>query len=258
MKKYLALLLVCLLVPHTASAALTDNLVSFWELGEASGTRNDSHSTNHLTDNNTVAQAAGKVGNAADFEADNTEYLSHASNAALQMGDIDFTICAWVNPESLSSTMSVVSKDDDAASSRDYTFDISSSVARFYINGGGANEVDSTTTLSTATWYFICVWHDAAANTVNVQVNDGTAESASTGGTVPDTSAAEFRIGAREYAANENYFDGLIDQVGIWKRTLTAGERTTLYNGGAGISYATLSGGGAATALRGTLLGVGP
>ena len=36
------------------------SLVSYWNLDEASGTRNDSHSTNHLTDNNTVTNAAGK------------------------------------------------------------------------------------------------------------------------------------------------------------------------------------------------------
>lgn len=36
------------------------SLVSYWNLDEASGQRNDSYSTNHLTDNNTVTNAAGK------------------------------------------------------------------------------------------------------------------------------------------------------------------------------------------------------
>jgi len=35
------------------------SLVSYWNLIETSGTRNDSHGTNHLTDNNTVGYAAG-------------------------------------------------------------------------------------------------------------------------------------------------------------------------------------------------------
>ena len=79
--------------------ALTDNLIAFWELEEASGTRNDAHGSNHLTDNNTVAQGTGKVGNCADFELDNSEYLSIADNAALSVGDEDFTIQAWFNIE---------------------------------------------------------------------------------------------------------------------------------------------------------------
>jgi hypothetical protein len=42
------------------------NLVSWWTMDEASGTRNDSHGTNHLTDNNTVESAAGAVSAAAE------------------------------------------------------------------------------------------------------------------------------------------------------------------------------------------------
>lgn len=101
---------------------------------------------------------------------------------------------------------------------------------------------------------------DAAGDTANIQVNNGTPDSAATSGTAPNTSAAEFRIGAREYAGFEGYFDGLIDQVGIWKRVLTAQERTDLYNAGAGLSYADMSGGAAATPVRirrSALLGVG-
>jgi hypothetical protein len=80
--------------------ALLDNIVAFWELEEASGTRNDSASTNHLTDNNTVTQNTGKVGNCAEFNGAN-EYLSIADNAALSAGDTDFSFNVWVNPDVL-------------------------------------------------------------------------------------------------------------------------------------------------------------
>lgn len=40
-------------------ATLKTSLISYWNLDEASGTRNDSHGANHLTDNNTVTQAFG-------------------------------------------------------------------------------------------------------------------------------------------------------------------------------------------------------
>ena len=33
------------------------------------------------------------------------------------------------------------------------------------------------------------------------------------------------------------YWDGLIDEVGFWKRILTAQEKTNLYNAGAGLAY---------------------
>src|SRR5690348_11404000 len=72
--------------------ALTDSLVGYWKLDEASGSRADSAGANTLTDNNTVAGLAGLISNAGDFERDNSESLSIADNAALSMGDIDFTL----------------------------------------------------------------------------------------------------------------------------------------------------------------------
>jgi hypothetical protein len=50
-----------------------------------------------------------------------------------------------------------------------------------------------------------------------------------------DTTAA-VNIG-RGGVASPQYHDGRIDEVGIWKRVLTAAERTQLYNGGLGYTY---------------------
>src|SRR5678815_5281605 len=90
--------------------ALTDSLIAFWELEEASGTRVDAHGANDLSDNATVTSAAGKVGTAADFEVGNSEFLSIVDNPDLSVADIDFTWCAWVNSESLDTTRYILSK----------------------------------------------------------------------------------------------------------------------------------------------------
>jgi len=49
----------------TGQPSLTTSLVSWWDLQEMSGTRNDSHGTNHLTDVNTVTRTAGPNAEAA-------------------------------------------------------------------------------------------------------------------------------------------------------------------------------------------------
>lgn len=224
-----------------------DNLVAAWELEEASAGRNDSYGDNVLSSANLVGRGTGKVGFAADFERSSSQYLVADNNVPLQMGDVDFSIAAWVNLESKAGSMSIVAKDvNSPANSRDYTldFDFASLMFRFYINGGGAPDliVSSADVFdpALATWFFLVAWHDAAGDTLNLQINNGTPNSHTTSGAVPQTSNAPFQIGARAYLGFEDYFDGLIDQVFIWRRTLTIAERTGLYNGGNGLSYADL------------------
>jgi len=233
-------------VATAVPSTLLDNIVAYWKLDEASGTREDSVGSNDLTDNNTVTQAQGKVDEAAQFtnEYPNPyEYLSHADNADLSTGDIDFTIAAWVygdrTPES-NEYWGIVTKDSDS-DSREYFLIWNGNENRFHfrVMDGSASkgEVKATTfgAPSTLTWYFIVVWHDATANTVNIQVNNGTVDSAATSGAPADTDA-EFRIG-RDYSDNYRCWDGRIDEVGFWKRTLTEAERTALYNSGNGVSH---------------------
>lgn len=223
--------------------SLHDGLVAYWKLDEASGTRVDATGRgNDLTDNNTVTQAAGKVSDAAQFTAANLEYLSRATNADLEMGDIDFTICAWAYLDSLVNSQIVAKDTDSPSNSRDYTLDYfqaGPTQFRFYFVNGGQVKIATTTTetVTMSTWYFLVGWHDATADTVNIQLDNGTPHSAPTGGLAPQVSAAEFRIGARPYTGFEDYMNGRIDEVGIWKRVLTGNERNQLYKSGAGFSY---------------------
>lgn len=227
---------------------LLNNLISYWALRETGGSRADSHGSNTLTDNNTVLSAAGKLGLAADFVAASSQFLSRATNSTLETGNIDFSFAFWVNLTSLPANLagfSFVTKDvDTPANSRDYTFDYfrndgdpTNAGFRFYVNGlylavSGTNGFDST-----ATWYYVIGWHDAAADTVNLQIDNGTPISTGTGGVAPEVSVAQFRIGAREYAGNQDYSNARIDDVGFWKKVLTTNERTALWNNGNGLAY---------------------
>lgn len=252
-----SLLMFCALVPAQqvrrrpivagATEPLLTGLVAYWALEEASGTRVDATGRgNDLADNNTVTQTTGKVGNAALFTAANSEYLSHADNADLSMGDIDWTFVFWVNlvTDCPPNGFMVIAKDvDTPANSRDYTVDIQddtgNNIARHYINGGGTALVAATTfgDIATGTWRMGVVKHNASADTLTISIDNGAADSDPTTGIVPQDSGAEFRMGARAFATFEGYMNGGIDEVGMWKRSLSAGEITRLWNSGAGCSY---------------------
>jgi len=98
----------------------TTGLSAWWSLDETSGTRNDSHGSNHLTDNNTVGYTSGVKSNAATFIAANNESLSISDNAALSMGDISFSVCAWVNLEDKTGDKVLVGKWMPGGDNREY------------------------------------------------------------------------------------------------------------------------------------------
>lgn len=214
--------------------SLLTNLVAYWKFDEASGNAADAQGSNTLTDNGSVGSATGIINNARSFTAASSQYFEAADNADLSVADIDFTFAFWFKANSQPGSMEIISK-DDFSTNREYSIRTINATIRFTIVGSGGSNVNaSTDTWSTGGWYYVICWHDSVANTSNVQINDGTAHSSSYtfGG---QDKAASFEIGRRVDVGN--YFDGLIDEVGFWKRVLTSQERTDLYNGGAGFAY---------------------
>ena len=215
----------------------SSGLISYWKLDEASGDRADSFGSNTLTDNNTVTQAAGKLGNAGQFTAANNEFLSIADNASISTGNIDFTICAWVYLDDKTALHAVVVKADDTNDgTMEYSLIYSNTADRFrFIVGDGVSlllvDADAFGSPSTATWYFLVASHEAATSTLSIQVNDGTASTAAIGGD-PQDAGSSFRIGA--YGGPFGPMNGRIDSVSFWKRLFTAAEKTYLYNNGNG------------------------
>ena len=216
----------------------TTDMISYWPLDESSGPALDAHGNNDLADNNTVGSASGLVNGARDLERSNEEFFSIADNASLSTGDIDYSISAWIKLESLPSTsgnMPIVSK-DNGGTSREFLLRVNATnLVRFNVYDGadleGGVSASSFGPLSTGVWYHIVAYHSATNNEVGISVN-GVADSAATSGAPADTAAA-FRIGRQA----SNYFDGLIDEVGFWKRALSPAEMSGLYGSGAGVGY---------------------
>jgi hypothetical protein len=220
----------------------TANLVSWWSLDETSGTRNDSFSTNHLTDNNTVTYATGKIGNAAQFASANSEYLSIADNAAVSMGDIDFTLCGWSYLTDTGGYHELFGKFGSSVYEYTVLYHSAANRFRFYVSNDGTNTsyvtADNYGAVSANQWAYVCAWHDAVANTINIQVNDGTVNSASYSTGVYN-GAASFMIGARQSAF---YYTGNLDEVALYKKVLSADEKTWLYNSGNGRAFCEVAG----------------
>ena len=168
-------------------------LVSYWKLDEASGIRVDSHGTNHLTPINNPIGTSGRVGNACDFESSSAQHLSHADPTPL--GDEDFAYTLWFKRESVGVQQQLIAKDTTIA--RAFYLQIVGNVQFFF--GADVASVSSAVSVEDTTWHFLVAWHDAAANTINLQLDNGAVASNPTSGFFPPFFSTAVRIGAREY-----------------------------------------------------------
>jgi hypothetical protein len=211
--------------------ALIDDLVSHWKLNEVSGNRTDSHGSLTLTDNNTVTQAVGKIGDAAQFTAANNEYLSSASSNF--NGTNSFTIAGWIYLDS-SPESTILAQKGSSSDGYILSFFLFSPRPLLTVRADDFTSASATwnADLSTGQWYFIVAWMDEAANEIGISINDGTPVTAAWVNTLT-SSALDFRVGSDDFAP----FNGRIDSLSFWQRALTAEEITILYNAGAGLDY---------------------
>jgi hypothetical protein len=240
---------------------LLNNLIAYWGLDEASGNALDKHSgARTLTANNAPGAAAGKVYGTARSLNGSSQYFTRASEAALQAGDIDFTIAAWVylgantNSGIVAKLINGVAADyllfynqNDSTPNNRFFWTVFDGAGQWY-------DCPATTfgqpTLNT--WNLVIAWHDATNNQLGISINAGTANTVThTAGIA--VNGTPFALGGipntPDYPLN-----GRIGPVAVWKSAagaggaLTSTQRTALYNAGAGLAYASFDNGTSSTA----------
>lgn len=218
--------------------ALIDNCVAYWNMNETSGTRDNATGTAalDLVDKNTVSYGTGKIDNAADLERDNNEYFSitNANAGTYFEGLSEMSIFLWVKFESVATATREPFYTSWASNSGTLFYKDDSDILSFII-GNGTPTFDSVSWApSSSVWYHVGVTYNAGAIKFYLDGTQLGADQSSTITTIP-TTGNDVNIGKRTDSAA--YLDGLIDEMGIWQRALSAAEVTELYNGGAGLTY---------------------
>lgn len=220
------------------------NLISYWKLDEVSGTRYDSHGTNHLTPTGTHTQAEGKIFRSASFLAADAQFMIAASNSGLQIGNNDATFSLWTQLNTKPShAMTIFGK--FSATNPEHQLYWDNTVDKFkwqMFTTASSYVVLTASVLGTPalnTWYHLVVGHDSTTDKLFMYCNNVAETEVSFGaaGVYSNASAAgNFTLNQDTYGGIG--FGGLIDEFGYWKGTrLSTLQISDLYNSGSGQEY---------------------
>ena len=209
--------------PNCAVSA-PEGLISWWT---ANYTANDLVSTNNGTLENGTSYAPGEVGFAFSFNGVN-QYVSVPHSPSWDFDGNAFTIELWAMFNSVGGWQTFVADDDGSGNYNKWFFSIGygGSGLAFCKNNYGQITGLHSFSPTVNQWYHIAITRAGSIWTFYV---NGSAIGADTDSSVLQTTTAPLTIGQAE---GQGYFNGLLDEIQIYSRALSASEIQAIYQAG--------------------------
>src|SRR5690606_24916048 len=211
---------------------ILNGLISYWKLDEETGTRFDSHGSNHMTPQGNATHAPGIMGNALDPGEPATGYTT---GAPILIPETGFTVWAWKKLSDISARAGIVQGLRDALGNTGWYL-VHYQQDRWYFavvdSVSGDSIAINTTSSAVDTWFFVCGRYNPATKKAEIRVNNSAwavANNALANG--PHQTVIATQIGRAAAGGTV----GLTDSVGISGRYLSDEEVDMLYNEGAGL-----------------------
>lgn len=256
---YFLLTLVVFLLTNAFGQAPTNGLVAYYPFnGDA---QDASGNSNHGTTQNGVTFAADRFGNAgkaASFDGVNDRIMVN-NHASLNFSS-SFTSSFWVKmnvwAEAANNARGIISKkpNDNSVGYVFYKDGFYQSKINFRLKGNAAYDyIPSNSNVIINQWEFWTMVYNSTTGKVDIYKNGVLDKTLNTGNIGNMTNSAPFYIGFSETWTG--YFNGLIDEVRMYNRALSATEVLTLYgseNSSLSLTNPLRFGGGLSTLYVGT------
>jgi len=228
---------------NTASVSgsnVTSGLVGWWKMDETSGNLSDSSGNANTGTPTGTTSVPGMVGNGRKFNG-TSDYVDVANETHFDFEKTNpFTISTWVYRTNNATTNIVVGKNSYSGGELNgymLFFNASDTLVYFDIGDCAANHClrqASGTAMSTGVWHHVAVTYDGSqtAAGAHIYLDGASAGQAPVSDTLSlDASALnnnDLLIGDQN-SSSHNYFNGLIDEVRVYNRVLSAAEVQQLY-----------------------------
>jgi len=183
----------------------------------------------------------GKIINGPTFNG-TTSYLRVENNPPINLIK-NFSIGMWIRPDRVTGIQGLFTKFNRAAD-KQFGLSLDGSKLRFdYGNGNTNNPLLSASGLisaGTSAWQFVVATVDTSRN-IKIYLNGAPTPVAQT--TIPADATANnspILMGRWNDLTQKNYYQGQLDEISFWGKTLTTAEITDLYNLNNGNAYAEL------------------
>lgn len=175
-----------------------------------------------------ITYTTGKTGTYASTYNGSTSKIV----ADTDITEYPFTMMCWVNTNSISSTSTTLSLNDESTTNVFYRLYRNVDKIAMSASNTTDDSTDSITSISINTWYHIAVRFKSA--TERFLYLDGEKESYDTTNVTFNTNVDKLLMGIKENSTGSDFWDGEIDDVVVIERDCTSDEIKARYNSGTG------------------------
>lgn len=180
--------------------------------------------------NGSATLTTGIIGQAYSYDG-TSEFYSRGSLGL----DGAMSVCFWHKPNNFINEQDIVSDGQNTGYSWLIGYVAGSSNMRFLWNTASSSLWSTSTHTSTAgTWEFVCAVYDTTQ--LKIYFDGVNTDNFTTYGGAINTNTNTLDVGRRS-SADGKYYNGVIDELYIWNRSLNSSEINTLYNNGSGLQY---------------------
>jgi len=203
----------------------SSGLVAYWSMDEGAGTTLfEPVNGNNGTLTNGPTWTNGKAGGALSFDGVN-DYVDIANSNPITINSANWTLAAWIKTTTVSQRPILSNRSTGSGAS--IYFGVTSGKAFLYQNECVSAGLTGIKSINDNVFHHYVFVREGSSGKIYV---DGALDNSATQTSCATSSSRPWRIG-HDVANGTEYFPGLIDEVRIYNRALSATEISAMYNG---------------------------